>query len=99
MKGTRLMQEEKTILEGLQRHTAKHDCPFPRMKYTLVLADVNYGLDKRGSQGDLLEHVWTYDDFVNFYSNVRDATTSEDFVCVVFCHDNQSHVRCSSAYI
>ena len=98
-KGSRLLKEDKEVMEALKLHSAKHNCPFPPMRYTLVIADVNYGLNKRGSQGDSAEHVWTYDDFVNFYLNVRHATTAQDFVCVVFCHDNQSHVRCSFASI
>ena len=84
---------DEARMKKLQLETEKYSNPFPRMPYTLVMADVNYGLNKAGSHEDGPEFVWTREDFENFYRNVTDANASPDFVCIVFCHDNQVEVN------
>ena len=84
---------DEARMKKLQLETEKYSNPFPRMPYTLVMAGVNYGLNKAGSHEDGPEFVWTRENFENFYRNVADANASPDFVCIVFCHDNQVEVN------
>ena len=39
--------------------------PFPSESYSVVFADVNTGLNKKGSRGD--EVAWSLPDFVGFF--------------------------------
>jgi len=94
-KAEQLKAEAARIEKELNDHDPKFMCPFPTKNYGFAMADVNYGVDKKGSEshGDV---AWTEEDFVNCFKNFRDANTSEHSVVCVFHHHRQSEVGISS---
>ena len=64
--------------------------PFPSEAYSVVFADVNTGLNKKGSRGD--EVAWSLPDFQGVFANVKDANKAETYVVIVFLHRDQGPV-------
>ena len=78
------------VHKRLTEHNATNNNVFPKMRYSIVVADVDYGLDKKESRGDV---EWTSADFIGFFKNVRDANLSPVTTFIVFLHDRQIEVR------
>ena len=56
--------------------------PLPSKAYAVVIADVNYGLNKKQSRGD--EVAWSVVNFRVFFENVKDANKADSYVVIVF---------------
>ena len=78
------------VHKRLTEHNATNNNVFPKMRYSIVVADVDYGLDKKESRGDV---EWTSADFIGFFKNARDANLSPVTTFIVFLHDRQIEVR------
>ena len=87
--GETLAEKLKLRQKMLDEYTGINSNPFPKMEYSLVIADVNYGLDKAASRRD---KRWDQKDFEGFFCNLRDANDAEHYVCIVFLHDEQIEV-------
>jgi hypothetical protein len=82
------------LFAGLDKHQASHSKnPIPKYNYSLVIADVNYGCKKPSARDD---KRWYHRDFVAGFKNVKDANEAEEYVVIVFLHDNQIHVSSHS---
>jgi hypothetical protein len=87
---TKKIQDEKDrTAKSLAEHDPITENPIPRNSYTVVIADVNYGLGKKSSRDDTR---WEVEQFEGFFANVKDANEAEEFVTIVFLHDDQIHV-------
>ena len=81
---TRLKLEKE--IEALKNHNTTFNNVFPKLSYSVIIADVDYGLEKKESRGDV---EWTYDDFCGFFSNVKEANEAHYSTFIVFLHDRQ----------
>ena len=68
----------------------KANNPLPSKAYAVVIADVNYGLNKKQSRGD--EVAWSVVNFRGFFENVKDANKADSYVVIVFLHHAQGPV-------
>lgn len=89
VQGQTLAEKFHTRQQMLAEYTGINSNPFPKMEYSLAIADVNYGLDKAAARKD---KRWEQKDFEGFFCNLRDANESEHYVCIVFLHDEQIEV-------
>ena len=79
-------------LKEISDHTGldKAKNPLPSEAYPVVIADVNYGLNKKQSRGDQV--AWSSVDFRGFFENVKDANKADSYVVIVFLHHAQQQV-------
>ena len=82
-------------LKEMSEHSGldKTKNPFPSECYSVVIADCNSGMDKKGSTGD--EVAWSLPDFQGFSGNVKDANKADTYVVIVFLHHDQGPVSYS----
>jgi hypothetical protein len=85
----KIRDDEKRRAKSLEEHDPTTENPIPKHSYTVVIADVNYGLAKKSSRDDTR---WNFEQFEGFFANVKDANEAEEFVTIVFLHDDQFQV-------
>lgn len=76
-------------IRGLDSHSPIYMNPIPKMLYPVIMADVNYGCDQKGSRED---KRWGLSEFEGLFSNVEDANEAKEYVVIVFLHDDQIEV-------